>query len=356
MSIRATSIFITVPQVSEEEDWPVYLRELCSNVRRALLAEFCVMAVEKHEDEGHHLHGVIRLGSCRTVKHSLLDELFGKHGHYEVCRRVQDTLRYTCKDGIYYNDGCSDLSRVLSQKSKKVENVGDSVVEFIKEGKTIENLMEEYGSFVVHHYKNITALIDRVQQKTVLEAESKNRIVIVICGKPGTGKTKCVRHLLAPDELYVVPVPTSKHNLWFDGYNDQRVVLFDDFVGQAPLASLLRLTHEYSELVEVKGSHRAFFPDVMIFTTNIEPHKWYNWENREEQLPALMRRITLFIWFGKGSPGQVAGAKCGVNWVQSFDGIKDPTFMFSRLVAEPNKLKRRKRCVEYIEEVESNKK
>lgn len=112
--------------------------------------------------------------------------------------------------------------------------------------------------------------------------------VLLIIGKTGTGKTRKAWDLFP--ELYSLPISTKK-DLWFDGYDGQDCVLFDDFAGQIRLNELLRLIDIYPIRVPIKGGFTDFKPTKIIITTNIHPNNWYKYVGREEHYNALKRRI-----------------------------------------------------------------
>lgn len=123
--------------------------------------------------------------------------------------------------------------------------------------------------------------------------------VILLYGKTGTGKTRRAfetwpnLHRKAPDTR------------WFDGYNDQKELLLDDFAGKASKVSLnytLQLLDIYPIDVEVKGGYRPLLATRIVVTTNIHPRLWYDYSSREEQFQALMRRFTE-IWYYPALPG-----------------------------------------------------
>jgi len=84
--------------------------------------------------------------------------------------------------------------------------------------------------------------------------------------------------------------------MWFDGYEQQPVVVLDDFNGASShlkLDDLLRLIDPWCcERVPYKGGFTWWCPDKIYITTNIHPFNWYKYENREIHYKALQRRIT----------------------------------------------------------------
>ncbi len=116
--------------------------------------------------------------------------------------------------------------------------------------------------------------------------------VALLVGKTGTGKTYTVWNQWKADGYWGLPV--SGGRMWFDGYDGERNVLFDDFAGKMSkvgLSMLLRILHEYPIQVEVKGSFVWWMPDNIAITSNFHPREWYDWTGREEQYRALCRRI-----------------------------------------------------------------
>lgn len=78
---------------------------------------------------------------------------------------------------------------------------------------------------------------------------------------------------------------------WFDGYTGQRVALFDDYTGDLDLDLFLRITDRYKCNVPVKGSSVYWNPEVIYFTSNINPTLWYMFRTYE-QSRAMERRLT----------------------------------------------------------------
>jgi len=71
------------------------------------------------------------------------------------------------------------------------------------------------------------------------------------------------------------------------------------------LKDLLRLTHDWSEIIPIKGGFAPWCPQTIIFTANEHPGTWYNLhEDREKRYldrtmsyKALARRFTMVYLF-----------------------------------------------------------
>ncbi len=112
-------------------------------------------------------------------------------------------------------------------------------------------------------------------------------------GEAGCGKTRYVYDKWGNNsDFYEVAI--TNNNLWFDGYDKHKYVLFDDFSGSAShirLDTALKLFDRYPRMVPIKGGYEWWVPREIQVTTNIHPRLWYSWDNREEQYAALKRRF-----------------------------------------------------------------
>lgn len=115
----------------------------------------------------------------------------------------------------------------------------------------------------------------------------------VLTGPPGYGKSHYARKTIVPQYeqlhgFYCKPAVTK----WWDKYETQEIVLFDDFGGGwFPWTQLMQLLDIYSG-VQVEAKHDSFVPwnaKVVIITSNQEPEEWYD---AKHPVAALLRRIT----------------------------------------------------------------
>jgi len=113
--------------------------------------------------------------------------------------------------------------------------------------------------------------------------------ILVIIGPSGIGKSQLARQLF-PNAYWK---PNSK---WWDDYDNQTDVIWDEFKGQYPFQDLLRVLDSTPLSVETKGASVSYVAECICFTSNFHPSEWYNpdtihftWETSP-----LRRRLTEF--------------------------------------------------------------
>jgi len=137
---------------------------------------------------------------------------------------------------------------------------------------------------------------DRIRLATRPVLDGSRQIILYV-GPTRTGKTRAAYEMF-PD-LYETPI-SGKGDIWFDGYQGEETVLFDEFRGALPLDALLKiLDPHYVRKVPIKGSFTWFNPKRIIVTSNFHPKTWYDYTNREEHQLALRSRFNEVHLFGK---------------------------------------------------------
>lgn len=145
----------------------------------------------------------------------------------------------------------------------------------------LRQIAEEHFSSFLRYQRGINAFRTLFAPTRMWETE-----VQVLWGATGTGKTRRVYDTCGQD-LYTHP-----GGPWFDGYDGQSEVLFDEFSGSYfALPYLLKLLDRYPLQVPIKGGFVSFVPRRIWITSNYAPEDWYS-SAREEHVIALLRRLT----------------------------------------------------------------
>lgn len=114
--------------------------------------------------------------------------------------------------------------------------------------------------------------------------------VVVLYGPTGMGKSRMARSY--SDDYFVKTSITEK---WWDGYDNQETIIWDDFrPTDIKFNQLLILIDGYGAQVQVKGAVIWLKPKKWIFTTNKPPTEWYTATDfiNDEDTNQLLRRIT----------------------------------------------------------------
>lgn len=118
--------------------------------------------------------------------------------------------------------------------------------------------------------------------------------VIVYVGPAGCGKS---------DDVFrrYVGAYWKAPGKWWDKYDRQECVVFDDFDGSwFSCSELLRILDRYPVLVETKGSHTDLdATHTYVITSNVNPEEWYrkHCETVPAHKKAILRRITTIIHY-----------------------------------------------------------
>ncbi len=153
---------------------------------------------------------------------------------------------------------------------------------------------------MVHKYLRLLEKMKAIYRPKY-DPDGEGARVILLFGIAGCGKTKqAYDHWKEEEGFYELPL-TGCSTVWWDGLDGHNRILFDDFCGSAShmrLDNFLKIIDRYPRRVQVKGSHEWLSGDKhVIITSNLHPRKWWKWEGREPQWPALKRRIhQVFVW------------------------------------------------------------
>jgi hypothetical protein len=164
----------------------------------------------------------------------------------------------------------------------------NAVGEQIVAGVLPQAIAEENPGMYARYFRGLHALRAAVIDRPRDQATPKN--VVVYFGPTGTGKTRG-----AVDQLnqlygdYFLWDPTL--HPWWDGYDNHRGVIIDEFRGQLPFSVILRLLDRYRMTVQVKGGMRQFVADTIYITSPKHPDEWYK-DDGSDKIAQLKRRIT----------------------------------------------------------------
>lgn len=272
---RARGYCITVNNPSDEE-----YDDLLSWVRSGVSCTpveitYAIVGKEVGVEGTPHIQGYLYFKNAKTwsavKKYPPL-----RRAHLEVAKGdPTSNQKYCSKEGNFVEEGS------LPEKGKRSDL--DVVAEMISEGSSMSDVAKSHPVQFIKYSKGIMAL------KSLMHQPRKEKTVVHwYYGPTGTGKSHRAREVATAAGSWYYKDPTTK---WWDGYDQQQVVIVEDYRRDfCTFASLLRLLDEYELKVEYKGGYVDFNSKIIIFTTPKSPRD--TWENQtQEQLSQLLRRI-----------------------------------------------------------------
>jgi len=291
--------------------------ETVTNLTSASQINFLIAILEVGESGTEHYQGYLELASPRAL--SALKKLDGTI-HWEIRRGskaqavtyVLKTLKAEqqsgvscatlCEGGLSTNGDlitrstlpkwiCLGFNGTLDELASKC-TVKDKtslaerltlIQDTIRNGATDEYISDNHFNEWVRYRHAFAAYRLLKTKKRDFKTE-----VIVIQGPTGTGKSKYCQ-----DEFPEAYWKTRDN--WWDGYQQQDVVIIDEFYGWLQFDLLLRLCDRYPLDVEVKGGKVNFSSKKIVFTTNKIPIQWYT----KCYFKAFTRRVEEWHVFGK---------------------------------------------------------
>lgn len=292
-------MFLTYPQYMSKDDvgGPVLdvvkttlLAQLSGYVRDGRILEFDrgVVAKEQHEDGNWHLHAYLHAklregGTQVRIKHSDLD-LAGKHGNYQSVRSDEAVVKYCKKDGdfIFWGPDPRDRAELRGKKRNLL------LAGLVKGDITLEQAVEE-DTNLLRHYKNLGENLRLFQANKKKRPDGVAPRFVYLTGPSGVGKTTLAKSLKAGGDTFLVPLSSTGHQWWFDGYQGQRCLVFDN-VSKAtcpPYDLICQMADRSACSVPVKGGFVTCSPDVIVITSTLAPNLlWTEWDLQ------MKRRIT----------------------------------------------------------------
>lgn len=247
---------------------------------------FMICQLERSPDTGRlHLQGYLTLDKPTRMQ-ATKQILEASSVHLEPAKGNKATNVTYCSKEESKIWGPIIIGDVASGQGKR--NDLDNAIEIIRRGQGLKRVAEEEGAVFVRYNKGLRAL-HNILADTV---PFRNVRVIWHWGTTGTGKTRRAYNL-APN-LYS---PLQGNGaLWWDFYEDQETILFDELSDVIPIELLLRYLDGYHILLPVKGATTVARWTRVFITSNRPPSQIYDKASVEQQ-EALSRRIHEILHF-----------------------------------------------------------
>ena len=230
--------------------------------------QYVIIGKEVSESGTPHLQGFIYFSARKSLKQ--LKKLHDKC-HWEMTKgSIEQNIGYCSKEDRFEERGVAPMSQ--KKKGEEGKKSIEERWELAKAGRFQELPPEQ-----IKTYEYIFAKCQTVEDRPLLEN-------IWIYGSSGSGKSRYVRDNHA--EFYSKPM--SK---WWDGYNQEDVVVLDDFdpTHGKFLGYFLKIwSDHYAFNAEVKGGMLKIRPKIVIVTSQYQIEDCFE---EAETIQAIKRRF-----------------------------------------------------------------
>lgn len=257
------------------------------------------MADEKTEAGMLHTHLYFETGNnCRftTVKKRFpniahIDQAFGT---------PQECRDYVRKEGKYLNS-----EKALTSLPETFEEFGSietvetgkggkkkQVIELIEKGLSDYEIIRILPQFAFNT-KDISA-IRHCYLREKYKDQRRMLEVVYLYGAPGTGKTRSIFDAFEGSQICRITSYPKGKPVYFDAYDAQEVLVFEEFYSQIPMEDMLNYLDIYPLQLPARYNDRVACYTKVFITSNIPFEEQYKMIQRErpEQWKAFCRRIT----------------------------------------------------------------
>jgi len=234
-----------------------------------------------------HNQGFIQFYSQHRTK--AVQRMLGSKCHLETMKgSILDNEKYCSKEGVYTTLGyfCKRGFRT------NMHNIKDDLME----GASEYEIMDNYTSDFCRYHGGINKMKSLIDKKRRQKIGYRKPEVKILFGDAGVGKTREIYDKHGYENVFKV----SRYNdekFMFNGYENEEVLLLDDFYGGIQYSYLLQLLDGYPMDLNVKNGIRYNFFKKVYITSNKNPHEWYKSGIKEN----FIRRINECLEVSKGN-------------------------------------------------------
>lgn len=231
--------------------------------------------------------------TINKFKFKAMQNKFMKYGWVDIARDDAACAAYCQKDDTRCANGGPYITGTLPTTSGSQGHRNDLVVacDSIKAGKSLRHVAQNYPTTFVKYHAGFASLAQWIKP-TGFKARPRCLWFYgdTACGKTYTAYQMCRQ--VDPDLESTIKLVVSATG-FFNGYTDQKNVIFDDFNGAIEIEMLFKLMDEGHMDVPVKGSTVPWKAELIIFTANKSPEVVYQtaFMKCSEHKAALMRRF-----------------------------------------------------------------
>ena len=267
------------------------------NLQKAILdklgnssaCKFMIFQQEKGKKSEHnHFQGYIMFS--QPVEFKKAQELLPAGAHLEIAKGSPEQNIIYCSKEEGRLDGPWKFGKTTPKQGKRTDI--DSLKALIDAGASeVEIANTDFGTYLKYQKQLLHYML------LVSPSRHFQTICIVFHGKTGCGKTRWCTEFAEAHDLGEPYRKVDKE--WFDGYQQEAVVILDDFYGAKSgmsSAMFLKLCDRYPYRAPIKGGHTNVNPQIIFMTSNIPVAGWYVGEVTPEEQAAIDRRCCEIPW------------------------------------------------------------
>lgn len=263
---------------------------------------YIVFQPEVGEEGTPHIQGYVEFAGPRGVK-GIRKKFEGMYVMRRHKNSTADKASNYCKKGPTCKkfdpdcDACK--SNTLFFEKGTISKQGartdiEDISDMCQNGNSIREIILEHPGAI--------RMLNNVIKTKEIFMDDRNEMpkVIWLYGKAGVGKTKYVHD--NHDSIYIKP-----HSKWWNGYNQQEVILIDDFPGfhgHFDIRYMFQLCDPYACSMETKGGTVAINSPYIYITCDRHWSKFFDTETDENMMAQWARRIFETREIGTEVPAQ----------------------------------------------------
>jgi len=254
--------------------------------------KYFVIGFEVGEQGTSHLQGFLHFSNPKT-----LDTLrkYLKNNHIEQVKGTfKQATDYCKKDGDFIEWGDAPI-----EQGKR--NDIDDFIEAIQQGYSNSELLTQYPSQYLRYQKMIADIRENTIYEKYKNTPRFDIQVIYIHGSAGVGKTRYIYETHGYDNVYRV----SDYKNPFDAYNNEPVIVLEEFRSQLTLSLMLNLLDIYPFRLPARYNDKMACYTTVYIVSNWRIEQQYI--EVQEKYPlswqAFLRRIHK-IWDFDKNPSQ----------------------------------------------------
>lgn len=264
---------LDVAPVFFNETFHEYMEKLKGN-----RIKYMICCLEDHKQtEGKHIHVYVEFESAISTRDQSYFDMLNIHPNIEtVTKTPWKAVDYVMKDGDYYETDENIRPRQPFDKMSKSEKNSWLLRNDLKE-------CVDSGAVSLLSLKRLKENINIYKQLVDKKELRLNLKVKWFYGETGSGKTKaaieeCMRE-------YNDYWKWNGNLQWFDGYEEHKAVIIDDFRRQdIKFNYLLQLFDIYPIRVPVKGGFVNWKPELIIVTCPVDSREAWQWMDKDGEM------------------------------------------------------------------------